>query len=90
MGKDWIKVGDDQINPAYIALVERGGGKVAVHLALPQPDVAAGITYQMDGVPPIATGHLTKYYNADEWDRAIDLAASASDLIRPLERRSSS
>jgi hypothetical protein len=53
----WLKLGNDIINLAHIALVEREGEKrVSVHLALPTGD---------------NTGHVVKNYDFHTWETAF-------------------
>jgi hypothetical protein len=50
----WIKIGDDFINPAYIALIQREGEDVIVHLAIPGPH----------------QGHVVKRCSVVAWENA--------------------
>jgi hypothetical protein len=51
----WIKIGDDLINPSYIALIQREGEDVIVHLALPGPQ----------------QGHVVKRCSVAAWENAV-------------------
>ncbi len=75
MATKWIKVENDVINPDFVALVERNGNQVAVHLALPRAAVPAGLTYPSGATPPVGADHLVKYYGLQIWENACSEAS---------------
>jgi hypothetical protein len=70
MTENWVTVEGDHINLNFVALIEREGGRVLVHLALPTPEIPGGVTYSSNTAPPVATGHVTKSYDEQVWDNA--------------------
>ena len=78
MARQWIKVEGDIINADYVALVDRQGDHVSVHLAVPQlPD---NVRVPVPGMHPTYTGHVVRVYSLAAWEAAWEDALDTTGL----------